>query len=717
MKKLFTKARYLLALVSLVLLGTNVAVAQETGDFGLIQSVNDKSLGELTFTGATHITNNGVERGDNTNWMTGQSRSFTLADGAYSATNCWQKKGGTTDYDDTYWLGYGLTIESGYKFTITGVRGYMAMASDGATFTWKVVISDASGNELYASKDKTTAKNAYTDFVLKYEDLSQDEKDKIAGLTGDIKVRIYYYNDGGNKYFTVPYLTVSGTVEEDVRPVYTVTTSVSPANTGTLTPESGSTFVEGSDVTFTATPAAGYKLSTLTVDGNVVNGSPYTLKGITKDVTATAEFEALPKITYVLGDGVGGMAPAVEYAEAGTQVTLPNAMLISNPGKTLTGWTDGNSTYKVGERATIDKDVTFTAVFEDNQASLGDAETTVNWILGKQSGAPVMAFERVVGYYTQKAEINGKTIDVAMTIDTTADSYEKKAGFNPSESTNPYGKCSNETQTQDRAQVNKGTVFTIPAVKGMVVTITATSAGSMTVSSFKFDGKDADEATSTGLVYTYEGDAETIDLIDQGSSIYPSSISVIYPAVEKEKSVATTITEAQYATFYADFAVTIPKDVTAYGTALNEEKTAITLTKIEGNVIPANTAVIIYSETEKEYTFEETSATAGSVSTVLEGGVTEITANDYVLGKGNNGVGFYHLSSTTIGANQAYLPESAVTANGARVAFIGFDNGTTAIKAVESAAAAGKAYNLNGVQAAPNAKGVVIMDGKKVVIK
>ena len=183
-------------------------------------------------------------------------------------------------------------------------------------------------------------------------------------------------------------------------------------------------------------------------------------------------------------------------------------------------------------------------------------------------------------------------------------------------------------------------------------------------------------------------------------------------------SVTTPITAAKYATFYAEFDATIPAGVTAYGTALNGEKTAITLTKIEDGVIPAKTAVILYSETANDYTFTEAEeAATETVNSVLTGVTedTEIAATAYVLGSKDDKVGFYHLANgAKAGANQAYL----TLPDGARVAFIGFDDNTvTAIDAMAAPATAGKAYNLTGVQAAPNAKGVVIVDGKKVVIK
>ena len=55
----------------------------------------------------------------------------------------------------------------------------------------------------------------------------------------------------------------------------------------------------------------------------------------------------------------------------------------------------------------------------------------------------------------------------------------------------------------------------------------------------------------------------------------------------------STIGENSWATLYAPVALNIPTDVTAYTGALNDNKTWLTLTKVEGGVIPAETAVIL----------------------------------------------------------------------------------------------------------------------------
>jgi hypothetical protein len=82
----------------------------------------------------------------------------------------------------------------------------------------------------------------------------------------------------------------------------------------------------------------------------------------------------------------------------------------------------------------------------------------------------------------------------------------------------------------------------------------------------------------------------------------------------------------------------------------------------EGNVIPANTAVIIISDTDTITLTKTDNASAtvsgganilvGSDSDTAVSGIT--TGNPYVLSIVNNILGFYKYTGTTIPANKAY---------------------------------------------------------------
>ncbi len=115
------------------------------------------------------------------------------------------------------------------------------------------------------------------------------------------------------------------------------------------------------------------------------------------------------------------------------------------------------------------------------------------------------------------------------------------------------------------------------------------------------------------------------------------------------------------------------------------------------------------------------------MTTSLQGTTTTIPnpnyGQTYVLNKGGNGIGFYKLKSTgTIGAHKAYLTYSGATA---REYFL-FDEETTGLKDVRGqkeddgeyqSSVRGDYYDLQGRKVAQPAKGLYIVNGKKVVIK
>ena len=184
--------------------------------------------------------------------------------------------------------------------------------------------------------------------------------------------------------------------------------------------------------------------------------------------------------------------------------------------------------------------------------------------------------------------------------------------------------------------------------------------------------------------------------------------------VEDVTTLPVTISSVGYATLYAPVALTIPTEVTAYVAADNGEY--LTLTAIDGGIIPANTGVILAGN-EGTYNFGIT--TGGSVdSNALTGTVAAITrpADSYILSKNaSDEVGFYKDGPGVIPGFKAYL---AAGGGGDGVKTFRF-NEETAIEALESAkeASGAKIYNLAGQRVTKAKKGIYIVGGRKVVIK
>ena len=120
--------------------------------------------------------------------------------------------------------------------------------------------------------------------------------------------------------------------------------------------------------------------------------------------------------------------------------------------------------------------------------------------------------------------------------------------------------------------------------------------------------------------------------------------------------------------------------------------------------------VITMTKTETNSTFQGTSS--------LNGTLTEINGNIYVLNTGTKGAGFYKLAENgTVPANKAYLVYDG--AAGALDYFL-FDETTSIseelrVKSEEIATA--PVYDLQGRRVKNAAKGVYIVNGKKTVIR
>ena len=203
--------------------------------------------------------------------------------------------------------------------------------------------------------------------------------------------------------------------------------------------------------------------------------------------------------------------------------------------------------------------------------------------------------------------------------------------------------------------------------------------------------------------------------------------------VEEVTSLPVTITAAKYATFYAPVAVAVPTGVTAYTATINGNW--VTLNEIESDVIPANTGVVLYSETAGTYDFAITDDVEAIKGNALRGSAaaTYITDDAYVLGYINvaeegeaekKEVGFYtatkNQQSNTSWLNnshKAYLPK-VEGMNAASYSFRFEGEGTTGVEKVENRTEKSEIYDLAGRRVeAVTAPGVYIVDGKKVLVK
>ena len=503
--------------------------------------------------------------------------------------------------------------------------------------------------------------------------------------------------------------TVSGTTQTVTS--YTITTETSDETLGAVS--GGGSFVENNTATLTATAKEGGAFVKWQKDGADFEGNTASTINVTAtaDATYTAIFKKLFTVTYNL-EGYGLTTTKLlnnfkagsfneKYADADGKYTIPSYShyYMYREGYVFSKWEDqdGNQ-YDKGTEITISKDVTLTPVWNETTQTLwtSKAEGTVTWNL-RFSTILFSAWQGTnqVGYYTKPFTVNGEIVAVPMVIDAT------------------NGKIDNSGRSdKDNAQVNQGTKFTIPAVKGMKVVIAnANTAFSTTTVAGATDYEKSNSDKT--LTYTYNGDEETIDIVINENNQYLKTIAVTYPAAVVTKTIGST----GYATFCADVPVSFEgSGVTAYIATLSGSKVSFS----EVTSVPANTGVLLKGTAgEKTFTVAESTTDVSANKFVGVTEDSEVGGGIFVLMAGtadNQGTGFYKTTAEkfTVGANTAYLPASVAEAR----TFIGFDDESTGINELPvSENAQDKVYNLQGVRVAQPTKGLYIVNGKKIIVK
>lgn len=202
----------------------------------------------------------------------------------------------------------------------------------------------------------------------------------------------------------------------------------------------------------------------------------------------------------------------------------------------------------------------------------------------------------------------------------------------------------------------------------------------------------------------------------QGATEETVDVKSVKLTITKEATSQTVyITDAKYATIVAERAL----DFTGSGLkafAVNYDGNSFTYTEI--TKVPKNTAVLVYGNEAKEYSVAGTES-ADAVTTSLQAATTGITADgtQYVLAKGEDGLGWYPVTSgETIPAGKGYLvisnPKQAKS-------FYALNGDVTAIKSISKSVDNENVpvYNLAGQRVGKDYKGVVIVNGKKVIRK
>ena len=257
--------------------------------------------------------------------------------------------------------------------------------------------------------------------------------------------------------------------------------------------------------------------TTLTI--NVPSYVPY----IKVEYIDPADIVSDADVKFDAGDtGLLGVMPKEYKQEIGTDITLPVNRTMYVEGKTMTGWTDGktNTVFAPGSSYTVTENVTFTPVFAENEASLDDAreaEVTIKWDFQQKNGAPVVAWQggSETKYWIAQAEVNGKTIDVAATIDVSG------------------GKVANGNW-QDWAQINNGTKMQIPSAINAKVSVEAYN----DLSTLTIDGS-SDYTPSKTIQYVVDSKNNPIEIVFSNDGSYYRYVQIVLPPLEKKPDPVT----------------------------------------------------------------------------------------------------------------------------------------------------------------------------------
>lgn len=247
-------------------------------------------------------------------------------------------------------------------------------------------------------------------------------------------------------------------------------------------------FDHGSEIKLEATPELGFEFVNWTdAEGNVLStANPY-IFNIYGDEKIQANYRRIGHIYYTFGSqNLEGALPAEQETAAGRFTVHANHSIAKQGGYTLTHWVNPSDptdekaalgvvqaqyvpgktyTYSESDDHFTGYDVYLSPVMTEHSFSLLDIEdekgVTVSWPFGYQGDAPELNIEQRAGFLIGQAFKGSDFIDLRLDIDARKQPNGK------------YGKVNNVGRTDNMAQVNANTVFTMPMTKGMKIELVA----------------------------------------------------------------------------------------------------------------------------------------------------------------------------------------------------------------------------------------------------
>lgn len=260
-------------------------------------------------------------------------------------------------------------------------------------------------------------------------------------------------------------------------------------------------------------------------------------------------------------------------------------------------------------------------------------------------------------------------------------------------------------------RVYTGAVLTVSAPKGYVITkMIFTDNGSQPVSNLNFDPGKLNNKTWTGS-------AQEVKMTVRANQAFLKKLVVTYTKLE-----TLTTAASGFATYAAGYDVNYSAlGLTTYAIALDEANNKVSYNRFEG-VVPAGKAVLVQGTASTSYELTPAEGAADETFTTdlkaSDGTVTAADDKIYAFGTLNGKSGFKLVTNgITIPAKKGYLQLTGTTA--AKPTFFAFDGIGTGISHIEADADLENAamYNLAGQRVDKSYKGVVIVNGKKMLRK
>lgn len=188
-----------------------------------------------------------------------------------------------------------------------------------------------------------------------------------------------------------------------------------------------------------------------------------------------------------------------------------------------------------------------------------------------------------------------------------------------------------------------------------------------------------------------------------------------YLLVERiPESLSVSVSESGYATLTSKHALDFSNSsIKAYTATVADGVVNLTRT----DLVPAGEGVLLYSKDAKTDEVAVVESAPALTDNAFIGTLTDLTLTEgYVLNEVNGVLGFYKAAAegTLVAAGKAYLPTSVSEAKTLKVVFDG-TNGISDVVSEMGPQTDNVYYNLNGQRVAHPAKGLYILNGKKVI--